>query len=131
MKGYDSHLFVSGLFKYGFQKNIKKTKQEFITYIPNNEEIYIGFSKMIKVDTVEFIDKITGKLINEDVMFEIRFLDTIGLMASSLDSLTSNLKKGCNNINELISTFKNTSEHFTNDNEFLLMTEKGIYCYVL
>jgi hypothetical protein len=45
LKGYDSHLFISSLFKYGYQC----TKSNNISCIPNNEEKYISFSKMIKV----------------------------------------------------------------------------------
>ena len=43
LKGYDSHLFIRALYKYGYQN-------EEITCIPNNEEKYISFSKKIKVD---------------------------------------------------------------------------------
>ena len=51
-------------------------------------------------------------------------------MASSIDSLSENLKSSCkNDIIKLRKTFKNISDHFTNDDEFLLMTEKGVYPY--
>ena len=50
-------------------------------------------------------------------------------MASSIDSLSENLKVSCKNIGELRKTFKNINNHFTNDDEFLLMTEKGVYPY--
>ena len=50
-------------------------------------------------------------------------------MASSIDSLSENLRVSCKNISELRKTFKNISDHFTNDDEFLLMTEKGVYPY--
>jgi hypothetical protein len=55
LKGYDSHLFVSSLFKYGYQQ----TTSQNITCIPNNEEKYISFSKNIQVG--EYIDKKTKK----------------------------------------------------------------------
>ena len=43
LKGYDCHLFINALYKYG-------GKDEELTCIPNNEERYISFSKNIKVD---------------------------------------------------------------------------------
>ena len=51
-------------------------------------------------------------------------------MASSIDSLSENLKDSCKNIGELRKTFKNISDHFTNDDKFLLMTQKGVYPYL-
>ena len=44
LKGYDSHLFVTSLYKYGYQAE----KCDNISCIPNNEERYISFSKKIK-----------------------------------------------------------------------------------
>jgi hypothetical protein len=121
LKGYDSHLFVSSLVVYGY----KPDNTDHITCIPNTEEKYISFSKMIKV--AERYDRKTKKMVN--IMFEIRFLDTIGFMASSIESLSNNLKKECQSIDDLRKVFVNTSNHFTNDDEFKLMTEKGIYPY--
>ena len=118
LKGYDSHLFIKSLYKYG-QTNVD------LSCIPNNEEKYISFSKMIKVD--EFKSKKDNKI--HSVLFEIRFLDTIAFMNSSIESLVDNLKKGNNTIDELRLAFPNTSRHFINDDEFMLMTQKGIYPY--
>ena len=115
LKGYDCHLFVSGLSKYGYQSS----KAENITCIPNNEERYISFSKKILVDTYN----------DKPIHFEIRFLDSISFMASSIESLTDNLKDKCKTIDDLRAVFKNTSSHFTADEQFSLMTEKGIYPY--
>jgi len=84
LKGYDSHLFVSSLFKYGYQH---KTSDN-ISCIPNNEEKYISFSKNIKVG--EYVDKKTEKVNN--VMFEIRFVDTFAFMASSIENLSDTLR---------------------------------------
>ena len=50
-------------------------------------------------------------------------------MASSLDSLADNLKKGCKSIDDMRKVFVNTSEHFKNDKQFELMTKKCIYPY--
>lgn len=118
LKGYDAHLFINALNKYG-QQNKE------ISCIPNNEERYISFSKIITV----------GKAYDEeqeqdvDVKFEIRFLDTIAFMNSSISDLVDNLASGNNTITDLRKAFPNTSKHFTNDEQFKLMTMKGIYPY--
>ncbi|MEI7504562.1 MAG: hypothetical protein WCJ61_14890 [Paludibacter sp.] len=143
LKGYDAHLFISGLFEYGeqYEDNLveynldedgfikKGASSDRISCIPNNEERYISFSKKIKVDTYKTYNEETGKEITKDILFEIRFIDSFAFMASSLDSLSNNLKNGCNNIEEMRKTFLNTSNHFINDSEFKLMTQKGIYPY--
>ena len=121
LKGYDAHLFITSLNDYGYKQENKKSDN--ISCIPNNEEQYISFSKNIKVD--EFIRD--GKTVN--VMYEIRFIDTYGFMASSLSELISNLKKGGKEINEWRKIFKNVSNGFKDDEQFLLMIQKGIYPY--
>ena len=118
LKGYDAHLFVNSLFKYGY--NSKNT----ISCIPNNEERYISFSKSIEVDKYKNKD---GDYV--PVMFEIRFLDTFAFMADSIENLTENLKKDALTIDEKRKVFKNTSKYFKDDEQFLLMIKKGIYPY--
>jgi len=86
LKGYDSHLFVASLFKYGY----KSANSDHVSCIPNNEEKYISFSKIIKVG--EYEDK-DGK--TKNIMYEIRFLDSIAFMNESIESLANNLKDGC------------------------------------
>ena len=146
---------------------------ENINCIPNNEERYISFSKNINVG--EYVDKKTDKV--KDVMYEIRFIDTFAFMASSIESLSDNLRSeddlklniqvklkddktiyDVNNIdksyitikyeniikvvhkddiekkyktdaNELRKIFKNTSDEYKNDEQFLLMIQKGVYPY--
>jgi hypothetical protein len=117
LKGYDAHLFVNSLYKFG-QRDCD------VSCIPNNEERYISFSKVITVD--HYTNK-KGEV--KPVTFEIRFLDTIGFMNSSIESLVNNLKKGCTTIKDLRSKFPNTSKYFTNDSQFNRMTQKGIYPY--
>ena len=90
----------------------------------NNEEKYISFSKSILVNT--YTNK-KGEIVN--VMEEIRFLDTLAFMPSSLQKLAENLASGNNDIQNLRKTFKNVSNHFINDNPFKLMITKGIYPY--
>ena len=58
-----------------------------ISCIPNNEENYISFTKQLIVD--KFVNK-EGKDVN--VKHELRFIDSLRFMASSLDKLSSNLK---------------------------------------
>ena len=91
LANYDVHLFIKEL---GYDK-------ENIDVIPNNEEKYISFSKNVK-DGIK-----------------LRFLDTFKFMASSIDALSSNLKK---------EQFRETTKHFPN--ELLdLVIKKGVYPY--
>ena len=57
--------------------------------IAKNTEGYISFS--IKVEVDKYIDKDGNKCIKE---MELRFIDSIKFMSSSLDSLVNNLAKG-------------------------------------
>ena len=67
---------------------------------------------------------------DDEITFEIRFIDTLAFLPSSLDNLSKNLKSECdNNVDKLRKTFKNVSKQFKDDVEFLLMTEKGVYPY--
>jgi hypothetical protein len=50
-------------------------------------------------------------------------------MPASLESLVENLKVSCRGINELRLAFKYTSEYFKNDDDFMMMIQKGIYPY--
>ena len=118
LKGYDAHLFIKSLYNYGCQE-----KQ--ISCIPNNEEQYISFSKTIKVD--EYYDKKDKEV--KPIMYEIRFVDSFAILSGSLDSLVSNVRAQNTDITTLRSLFVNTSEAFPNDDDFLKMTEKGVYPY--
>lgn len=120
LKGYDAHLFISSLNKYGY----KMEKKQIITCIPNNEERYISFSKEIQVGTYK--DE-KGKI--KPVMFEIRFIDTFAFMSSSIEELANNLKKECKTTADKRLIFKNVSKQFPDDEEFNLMTQKGVYPY--
>ena len=76
LSGYDSHLFI---------KTLGNSEGD-ISCIPNNEENYISFTKQVIVD----------KFVNEegqevDVKRDLRFIDDLRFMASSLDKLSSNL----------------------------------------
>ena len=88
LKGYDSHFIVRALNTYGY-----KSEKENITCIPNNEERYISFSKSIKVDEYQVEKK--EEIENKDIMYEIRFLDSLAFMPSSLCNLGENLQDKC------------------------------------
>lgn len=118
LKGYDAHLFINALHKYG------QTEQD-VSCIPNNEERYISFSKNIKVG--EYYCK--KDKCAKPITFEIRFLDTIAFMNSSIESLVDNLREVCNTSDKLRLAFPNTSKHFVNDEHLTLMTQKGVYPY--
>ena len=77
LSGYDSRLFI---------KTLGNSKGD-ISCILNNEENYISFTNQVIVD--KFVNE-DGKQVN--VKRELRFIDSLRFMASSLDKLSSNLK---------------------------------------
>ena len=85
-----------------------------ISCIPNNEENYISFTKQVIVD----------KFVNEEredviVKRELRFIDSLRFMASSLHKLSSNLK---------IDQFANLKKYYRG-NQLSLLLRKGVYPY--
>jgi hypothetical protein len=127
LKGYDSHLFIKALYKYGYNND---KKDDIISCIPNTEQQYISFSKNIVVRT--YCDSITGKL--KEIFYEIRFIDSFSFMGTSIEKISDSIKGEYDNITpELIlkwrKSFKYTSDHFKNDNQFITMISKGIYPY--
>ena len=89
LSGYDSHLFIKNL---GFSEGN-------INCIPNNEKKYISFTKRIQ----------TGH--------QIRFIDSLKFVPTSLDSLVNNLPKDA---------FNNVKKHYVEDS---LLVRKGVYPY--
>ena len=85
-----------------------------ISCIPNNEENYISFTKQVIVD--KFVNE-EGKEVN--VKRELRFIDSLRFMASSLDKLSSNLK---------IDQFVNLKKYYSS-NQLSLLLKKGVYPY--
>ena len=77
LAGYDAHLFI---------KNLGVSEGN-IDCIPNNEEKYISFTKHVEVD------RFTPKGEEKEVIVkrELRFIDSMKFMNSSLDRLVSNL----------------------------------------
>ena len=77
--GYDAHLFIRELAKYTTDMGV----------IAKNTEDYISFS--IKVEVDKYVDKEGNERTTE---MELRFIDSIKFMSSSLDSLVNNLARG-------------------------------------
>ena len=104
LSGYDSHLFINTL----------GNSEGDISCIPDNEENYISFTKQVIVDT--FVNK-EGKEVN--VKRELRFIDSLKFMASSVDKLSRNLK---------IDQFVNLRKYYS-DNQLSLWLRNGVYPY--
>ena len=77
--GYDAHLFIRELAKHITGMGV----------IAKKKEDYISFS--IKVEVDKYIDKDGNECIKK---MELRFINSIKFMSSSLDSLVNNLAKG-------------------------------------
>ena len=105
LTGYDAHLFIRELAKYTAGMGI----------IAKNTEDYISFS--IKVEVDKYINKNGNERKKE---MELRFIDNIKFMSSSLDSLVNNLAKGGHEF----WGFENY-----NDRQRELLIRKGIYPY--
>ena len=97
--GYDIHHFVKAL----------SNKRGKLQCIPNNEEKYISLSFRI------FVGRNQKK---KPIFHEIRFIDTMKFMASSLDNLVRNLQKD---------QLNHTSRIF--GDKIDLLTRKGVYPY--
>ena len=105
LAGYDAHLFIRELAKHTTGMGV----------IAKNTEDYISFS--IKVEVDKYIDKDGNEHIKE---MEIRFIDSIKFMSSSLDSLVNNLARGGHE-------FWGFESY--NDRQCELLIQKGIYPY--
>ena len=79
LAGYDAHLFIRELAKYTTGMGV----------ITKNTENYISFS--IKVEVDKYLDKEGNERTKE---MELRLIDSIKFMSSSLDSLVNNLARG-------------------------------------
>ena len=105
LAGYDSHLFIRELSKYMTGMGI----------IAKNTEDYISFS--IKVEVDKYVDKEGNERTKE---MELRFIDSIKFMSSSVDSLVNNLARGGHK-------FWGFGSY--NDQQCELLIRKGIYPY--
>ncbi|KAL4101125.1 hypothetical protein QTP88_021145 [Uroleucon formosanum] len=109
LSGYDAHLFIKE-----FGNDNKRIK-----LIPNNEEKYISFSKMMP-------RKVTRKGKEIVIYTELRFIDSFKFLPSSLDKLTNNLRND-SKLN-LRNKFKELSKYFP-EKHLDLVTRKLAYPY--
>ena len=86
-----------------------------ISVIAKNTEDYISFS--IKVEVDRYVNKLGTEKIKE---IELRFIDSIKFMSSSLDSLVNNLAKGGHE-------FWGSENYCCEQHELLI--RKGVYPY--
>ncbi|XP_041985987.1 uncharacterized protein LOC121738160 [Aricia agestis] len=77
-----------------------------IKIIPKTKENYISFTKFVPVTNNQF--------------FQLRFVDSFKFLGTSLSKLSETLKP---------EMFKNLQNHFPDEDEFQLLTRKGIYPY--
>ena len=105
LAGYDAHMFIKELAKYGSSMGV----------IAKNIEDYISFS--VSVEVGKYIDK-NGEEHSKEM--DLRFIDSIKFMSSSLDSLVTNLVHGGNE-------FFGFEDY--NESQYKLLIRKGIYPY--
>ena len=103
---YDAHLFIREL-----GKKFDKGK---IGVIAENKEKYISFNVDVIIDKYEDISKVKEKKI------QLKFIDSMRFMASSLDSLMNNLVKD----GRKLSGFQDYSEE-----QYKLLIRPGVYPY--
>ena len=100
LKGYDSHLFVTRL---------ADTPGD-VSCIPQNEEKYVTFSKNVLVDTIQNGNE------EDKIWCNLKFIDTMSFMQTSLEKLVNNMEKPM---------FKHTTKYFQ-DEKLDLMLRKGV-----
>ena len=105
LAGYDAHLFIRELSKYGSKVGV----------IAKSMEDYISFS--IKVEADNYVDK-NGE--ERPKKIDLRFIDSIKFMSSSLDSLVNNLAS---------SNYRFFGFEEYNEKQHALLIRKGIYPY--
>ena len=103
LSGYDTHLFV---------KELGKNSRD-MEAIAENKEDYISFSIKVPVDKY-----ICGEGQEKEKLIELRFIDCLKFMSSSLDFMTRNLVDGKGG--EKLFGFENYSEL-----QYELLTRKG------
>src|SRR6266853_3124012 len=119
---YDTHLFIKEL--------IKRCEKD-VSIIGENGEKYISYSYPVKVD--EYVEKdkagihkldMNGNYIIKPIYRELRFLDTFRFMASSLDTLATNLLKS-----DIDGTLFKHCVNNTKPELLKYRLQKGIYSY--
>ena len=105
LTGYDTHMFIKELAKCGLCMGV----------IAKSKEDYISFS--VSVEVCKYIDK-NGEERSEEI--DLRFINSLKFMSSSLDSLVNNQVRG----NKKFFGFKDY-----NESQYKLLIQKGIYPY--
>ena len=105
LSGYDTHLFIRELGKETYK----------IGVITENKGKYISFTADVVVGQYE--DKSSQ---TKEKKIQLRFIDSMRLMASSVDSLTNNLVKD----GRKLTGFEDCSEE-----QYGLLIRKGVYPY--
>ena len=105
LTGYDAHMFIKELAGCGSSMGV----------IAKNTKDYISFS--VSVEVGKYIDKNSQEKPKE---IDLRFIDSIKFMSSSLDSLVNNLAHGSNK-------FFGFEDY--GDPQYELLVRKGIYPY--
>ena len=109
LSSYDAHLFIKELGRR-FNKND-------IEVIAENKEKYISLNVKINFKLARVNNK-DGTEVRKNI--QLRFIDSCGFMASSLDKLASNLDED---------QCKHLREFYKEDEVFRLMRRKGVYPY--
>ena len=91
--------------------------REISIVFPKNEEKYISFTKKIQVGS--YTKKVKNEEETKPLHHQIRFIDSVKFMATSLDKLVDNLPKDA---------FNNVKRYYADD-KLSLLTKKGIYPY--
>ena len=105
LAGYDTHMFIKELAKCGSRMGV----------IAKNKEDYVSFLVSVEVD--KYIDK-NGEEKSKEI--DLRFIDSLKFMSSSLNSLVNNLARGNNK-------FFGFEDY--NESQYELLIGKGIYPY--
>lgn len=96
LSGYDCHLFINELSNICGRINL----------IPKNKEKYISFTKFIPI--------------NNEKVAQLKFIDSLNFLDSSLDNLVNTLHED---------DFINLRSFFGDPKLFNLARRKGVYCY--
>src|SRR5271163_338670 len=107
LRGYDSHLMMQTIGKFKRPINV----------IPNNMEKYTSFTIGTEI---EYFDQKTNSM-ETRIVYNLKFIDSLQFMPSSLSQLVTNLKTNG------IDKFEYNNQEFKNDTE--IMTRKGVYPY--
>lgn len=96
LSNYDCHLFITEFANICGRINI----------IPKTKEKYISFTKFLPINSQESV--------------QLKFIDSLNFLSSSLDKLVHTLRSD---------DFTNLRKYFEDEKLFNLIKRKGVYCY--